>query len=169
MALERERGENSPEYPGASGYRRKSGWNKVGKLVRSRPIPPLESFFLFDLLPEFLAFEQGREIGYSRSTIFFHPEVRARCTQFANTSPRRKRSNSTSDFREKERERDCVPKEFSFRFNELIKSIKTSFISAIFDGRNVHVKGTSYSRRSRGISKLCRQNLRMTHRFMRWL
>lgn len=73
------------------------------------------------------------------------------------------------DFREKERERDCVPKEFSFRFNELIKSIKTSFISAIFDGRNVHVKGTSYSRRSRGISKLCRQNLRMTHRFMRWL
>lgn len=73
------------------------------------------------------------------------------------------------DFREKERERDCVPKEFSFRFNELIKSIKTSFISAIFDGRNVHVKGTSYSRRSRGISKLCRQNLRIFHRFMRWL
>lgn len=62
-----------------------------------------------------------------------------------------------------------MPKEFSFRFNELIKSIKTSFISAIFDGRNVHVKGTSYSRQSRGISKLCRQNLRMTHRFMRWL
>lgn len=109
MALERERGENSPEYPGASGYRRKSGWNKVGKLVRSRPIPPLESFFLFDLLPEFLAFEQDRGIGYSRSIVFFpswgQSEMHAICKYFS--SPQTIEFDFLTFVRKREREIVC--------------------------------------------------------------